>query len=78
MLGVSQVPPNMDSEDIDLKDIRELLDDTSNLSSEGKKVLATKINKQAPPQFLYTHDTSFYDCLCGGPTPSNTDLIFGL
>ena len=39
MLGVSQVPlVDGDKEDIDIDEIRDLLDDTSNLSSAGKKV----------------------------------------
>eukprot|EP00959_Pyramimonas_sp_CCMP1952_P100585 2104328-Pyramimonas_sp.AAC.1 len=42
MLGVSQVPlVDGDKEDIDIDEIRDLLDDTSNLSSAGKKVRAT-------------------------------------
>eukprot|EP00959_Pyramimonas_sp_CCMP1952_P125307 2619962-Pyramimonas_sp.AAC.1 len=69
MLGVSQVPPNMDSEDIDLDEIRELLDDTSNLGTEGKKVLATMMNNQA------LNTTPRFNCLCEGPTPSNTSFL---
>ena len=39
MLGVSQVPlADGDKEDIHIDEIRGLLNDTSNLSSAGKKV----------------------------------------